>query len=291
MPILPPKPNSLAELFPSSKPILGVVHLRPLPGAPRYRGEDMEEIYESGCEDARRLTRGGVDGIVVENASDLPFARPEDIGPETVASLTAACMRIRDVSPLPMGITCVANAVVPALAIAKAVGARWIRANQWVNAYVANEGLLNGPAGRALRYRASIGANEVFVFADVHVKFGAHAITADRSIEEQTLDIEFFDGDAVIVTGQRTGSNTDPDEVRQVKAATNLPVLVGSGLDLEHVGDLLRVADGAIVGSSLKVDSKWWLPVDEARVSAFMSGVQEVRRQLTPQVVPSATAR
>jgi uncharacterized protein len=275
--VLPTKPDALAELFGRPKPVIGVIHLRALPGAPRYDGSPVREIYAAAVADARTLAEGGVDGIILENASDLPFSRPEDIGPETVAGLTAACMEVRGAVTTPIGITCVANGVVPALAVAKAVGARWVRANQWVNAYVANEGVLNGPAPRALRYRAVIGAQDVRIFADVHVKFGAHAITADRSVTEQATDAEWFDADVLIATGARTGSPTQVDEVEQVRAGSNLPVIVGSGLDANQVPTLFAVADGAIVGQWLKRDGVWWNPVDPERVARLMTAVEKLR--------------
>jgi membrane complex biogenesis BtpA family protein len=259
------------------KPILGVVHLPPLPGSPRYQGESLESLYDAGAADARVLSDNGIDGIIVENAFDLPFARPEKIGFETVAVMTAACLAVRAVTDVPLGITCVANGVIPGLAIAKASGASWVRANQWVNAYVANEGIIDGPAGDALRYRSFIGARDVCVFADVHVKFGSHSITADRSIEEQARDAEFFDADALIASGTRTGSPTQAADILAIKKNTNLPVLIGSGLDLTSVDDLLPMADGAIVGSWFREDGEWWRPVVGARVRQFMDKVRELR--------------
>jgi uncharacterized protein len=275
--VLPPKTNALEELFSVKKPVIGVIHLQPLPGAPRYRGEPMREIYAAAVADARVLSSGGIDGIILENASDMPFRRPENIGPETVAALTAACLEVRAAVDTPIGITCVANGVVPALAVAKAVGARWVRANQWVNAYVANEGFLNGPAPEAMRYRSSIGATDVRIFADVHVKFGAHAVTADRSIPEQATDAEWFDADVLIATGTRTGSPTEPREVEEVRRGTTLPVIVGSGLDPEQVPSLFAVADGAIIGQWLKRDGRWWNPVDPARVERLVAAVSRLR--------------
>jgi membrane complex biogenesis BtpA family protein len=275
--VLPSKPDALRAIFPRSKPIIGVIHLRSLPGAPRYDGEPVSEIYAAGVRDARTLAEGGIDGIIVENASDMPFARPEHIGPETVAALSAACMEVRAAVDIPIGITCVANGAIPALAIAKAVGARWVRVNQWANAYVANEGLMNGSAPQAMRYRSMIGARDVAIFADVHVKFGAHAITADRSIPEQATDAEWFDADVLIATGERTGSPTARAEVEQVKSGTNLPVIVGSGLSPEQVPDLFAAADGAIVGQWLKHDGLWWNPVDPRRVAALVEAVSKVR--------------
>lgn len=276
---MPPKPNALRDLFTVAKPVIGVIHLRALPGAPRYESTPVQEIYTDAVRDATALAAGGVDGLMIENASDMPFCRPDDIGAETVAAMTAACMEIREAVDIPFGITCVANGVMPGLAIAKACGARWVRANQWVNAYVANEGLLNGPAPRALRYRAAIGAADVKILADVHVKFGAHAITADRGIAEQATDAEWFDADVLIASGTRTGSPTRPSEVDEVRAGTHLPVIVGSGLDPDQVRSLFEVADGAIVGQWLKVDGKWWNPVDRGRVETMMSAVQKARAE------------
>lgn len=275
--VQPPKPSALAELFPEPLPVIGVIHLGALPGSPRGRSSDLREVFAAGVRDALTLARGGIDGIMVENASDMPFSRPEDIGPETVAALTAACSEIRSAVDVPLGITLVANAVIPALAVARATGARWVRANQWVNAYVANEGFLNGDAPRAMRYRDAIGADDVRIMADVHVKFGAHAITADRSITEQATDAAWFDADVLIATGTRTGSPTSPDEVEEVRAGTHLPVIVGSGLDPDQVEKLFSVADGAIVGQWLKEDGHWWNPVDPARVDRLMTGVRRVR--------------
>lgn len=275
--VLPTKTNTLERLFGVRKPVIGVIHLQPLPGAPRYSGQEVREIYRAAVEDARILAQGGIDGIIIENASDLPFSRPENIGPETVAALTAACIEVRMAVDTPIGITCVANGAIPALAVAKAVGARWVRVNQWANAYVANEGFINGPAPEAMRYRSMIGARDVAIFADVHVKFGAHAITADRSIAEQATDAEWFDADVLIATGTRTGSPTQPDEVDEVRNGTNLPVIVGSGLSPEQVPSLFAAADGAIIGQWLKHDGKWWNSVDPHRVEQLMNAVRMMR--------------
>ncbi|WP_455915913.1 BtpA/SgcQ family protein [Pantoea agglomerans] len=278
--VLPQKSNVLEMLFQVKKPVIGVIHLKPLPGAPRYNGQAMKEVYDAAVADALTLSRGGVDGIIVENASDLPFARPENIGPETVAALTAACLAVRQAVDTPIGITCVANGAIPALAIAKAVGARWVRVNQWANAYIANEGFINGPAPEAMRYRAMIDARDVAIFADVHVKFGAHAITADRSIPEQATDAEWFDADVLIATGTRTGNPTSDTEVNEVRSGTNLPVIVGSGLSPSQVPALFASADGAIIGQWLKEDGQWWKPVDARRVAELMAAVMKVREEL-----------
>jgi predicted TIM-barrel enzyme len=111
----------------------------------------------------------------------------------------------------------------------------------------------------------------------VHVKFGAHAITADRTISEQATDAEWFDADVLIATGARTGSPTQVDEVEQVRQGTNLPVIIGSGLAADQVAELFAVADGAIVGQWLKKEGLWWRPVDPQRVEQLMNAVRLAR--------------
>jgi uncharacterized protein len=261
--------DAVADIFGRSKVVVGVVHLPPLPGAPRFDGEAVEAIYEQGLADARAYLENGCDGVIVENHGDVPFAKPDDIGPETAAHMAVVADRIRRELGRPIGINVLANAAVPALAIASASGAKFVRVNQWANAYVANEGIVEGEAARAMRYRARLRAKGVRVFADAHVKHGAHAIVADRPVEEQVKDLVFFDADAVIATGQRTGHAADLSYIRMIKEASGLPTLVGSGVTPENVGDILSIVDGVIVASSLKHDGVWWNAVDPTRVRRF----------------------
>jgi uncharacterized protein len=237
----------------------------------------MEELTAIVLEDARRYAAGGVDGLILENHGDIPFAKPDDIGPETVATMTLLAHQVKRSVPLPLGINVLANAAVPALAVARVAGASFVRVNQWANAYVANEGIIEGPAARATRYRAWIHAHDVKVFADVHVKHGAHAIVADRTIPELARDAEFFDADAVIVTGQRTGDAATADELAEVSSGTGLPVVVGSGVDVDNVAEILRVADAVIVASSLKEEGVWWSPVSQGKVEALVRIVARSR--------------
>jgi membrane complex biogenesis BtpA family protein len=266
--------NALVDLFGRDKPILGVVHLAPLPGAPRYDGADVEAIYQRGLDDARAYLSGGCNAVIVENHGDIPFAKPDDIGHETSAYMAVISDRIRRQLGKPIGINVLANAAIPALAIASAAGAGFVRVNQWANAYIANEGFIEGEAARAMRYRARLNARGIRIFADAHVKHGAHAVVADRPVEEQVKDLVFFDADVVIATGQRTGHAADLGYIRMIKEAAGLPTLVGSGVTLENVHDILSIADGVIVASSLKYEGVWWNAVDPDRVKAFIAGIR-----------------
>lgn len=276
MSVFPRKENALEQIFGageqgSGKKIVGVIHSKPLPGSPNYRGEDLDEVYRFAMQEGLRYKEGGVHGLIIENHWDIPFAKPENLGLETAAAMSAMTLRLRDEVGLPLGVNVLANGAECALAVAKATGAAFVRVNQWVNAYVANEGFVEGAAPRATRYRAMMRAeDELKFFTDVHVKHGSHAIVADRSLEEQVRDAEFFDADVLIATGQRTGGVAELSELSAIKEAASLPVIVGSGVSVENVKQILEVADGAIVASSLKEDGEWWNQVSVDRVKHLM---------------------
>ncbi|WP_027133013.1 BtpA/SgcQ family protein [Geminicoccus roseus] len=275
MHVAPARPSPLDAIFKVRKPLIGNVHCAPLPGTPRYKGEPMAVIVKRAVEDAQAYAKGGMNGLLIENHGDIPFLPPGEIGPEIVAAMAVVVRAVADAVDLPFGIDLLANGAIGALAIAKATDARFVRVNQWVNAYVANEGLVQGESGRALRFRRMIGAEHVAIFADVHVKHGAHAITGDRGVAELARDTEFYDADVAIATGNRTGDSVPADEIAAVRAGTSLPVIAGSGIARDNAARLMADLDGAIVGSSLKRDGVWWNQVDPAGVAAF---VEEVRR-------------
>lgn len=263
--------NAIEEIFGRKKALIGMIHCPAFPGAPRYRGAPREEILSFCLRDAERLVAGGMHGLLVENHGDIPFRKPENIGPETSAFMSVVADRLAREFGMPMGVNVLANAPIPAFAIAAASGAAFIRVNQWANAYVANEGFMEGRAAEALRYRSHLRAEGIRVFADSHVKHGSHAIVADRSVTELTRDLAFFDADAVIATGQRTGDSADLGEIETVRDATHLPVLVGSGVTPDNVVPILERVDAVIVASSLKEGGVWWNPVEAARVAAFVA--------------------
>jgi membrane complex biogenesis BtpA family protein len=272
-----PKPHALEALFGRRKAVIGMIHCRPLPGAPAYEGETMDSLVAFAVEEAARLQAGGVDGLIVENHGDIPFVKPDQLGPETTTAMAVITDAVRRSSGLVVGVNVLANGAVQAIAVAKAAGARFVRVNQWANAYVSNEGLLDGQAGLATRYRSWLRAQDVRIFADVHVKHGAHAITGDRSIPELARDVEFFDADVTIATGQRTGDAASLDEIRLVAEGCGLPVVVGSGVNPDNVGEIFSVADGVIVASYLKRDGVWWNEVDPERLRHFMVEANRAR--------------
>ena len=253
-----PKPDDIQRLFGRRGALIGMLHVRPLPGAPRYRAEEgIAAVLEQALSEARMLEDGGFDGVIVENGWDIPFVKPGQVGPETVAALAVVVDRITQAIDLPVGVNCLANAVEVSIAVAASTGARFVRANQWVNAYVANEGFIEGQAGMVTRYRHAIRADHVTVWADVQVKLGSHALTADRPLAEQARDAEWFDANALIVTGSRLADPPAASDLQTVREATSLPVIAGSGVRADNLAAVLGLADAAIVGSALKEGNVW----------------------------------
>ena len=266
--------GAIRDIFGRDKALIGMIHCPAFPGAPRYRGASMDDIYDTCMRDAERLVQGGMHGLIVENHGDIPFSKPDEIGPETPAFLSVVTDRIKRAFGLPIGINVLANAPLPALATAVAGGADFIRVNQWANAYVANEGFMEGRAAEALRYRSLLRAEHVRIFTDAHVKHGSHAIVADRSIPELTRDLGFFDSDCIIATGQRTGDSASMDEIDEIGGATHLPLLVGSGVTEDNIVAILGRTNGVIVASSLKEGGVWWNPVEPERVRRFVAAAE-----------------
>lgn len=278
--VFPPKESALSAIFGTDRVVIGVVHCLPLPGSPHYRSQPVAELIQFAVEEARAYREGGVHGVIVENAWDLPFPKPEDQGFETAANLAVIGDHVREQVGLPVGVNVLANGAHCSLATAQAAQSSFVRVNQWVNAYVANEGFVEGPAPSATRYRASLRGEHVKVFADVHVKHGSHSIVSDRSLTEQTRDAEFFDADVLIATGGRTGDETAESEVTGIMNATQLPVVIGSGMTESNAQRLLSLCHGAIVASSLKENENWWGRVDQTKVRAFTKRAEKAGYQL-----------
>lgn len=276
------KEKGLSQLFTNMKPIIGMIHLRPLPGSPLYDPitMNMNKITQIAIDEARKLEEGGVDGVQIENIWDFPYLKGSEIGPETVAAMSAIAIQVREKVALPLGVNCHLNGGKSALAIGCAVGAKWIRVFEWVNAYISHAGITEGIGGQLSRYRSFLRAQEIQFFCDINVKHGSHFIISDRSVAEQAHDAETEGADAIIVTGFETGKAPTPEKVKEVCDIVNIPVFIGSGVNEKNVHDLLRFAQGAIIGSYFKRDNDWKKEVDKDRVKSFMKVVNQLRSEI-----------
>ncbi|MBM3215061.1 BtpA/SgcQ family protein [Candidatus Poribacteria bacterium] len=263
--------SNFRSLF-ASKPVIAVIHLPPLPGSPRW-GDDWEAVEASAIHDADALARAGVDGIIVENYGDAPFL-PGSVEPVTVAAMAAIVTAIRHrVAGLPpLGVNVLRNDARAALSICAACQAQFIRVNVHVGAVVADQGTIEGRAWETARLRRNL-APWVAILADVGVKHAQPLAGFD--IEGEARDaVERGLADALIVTGDATGSETDSDDIVAVRRAGSAPVLVGSGVTLETVDDAMALSDGIIVGSALKRDGRAGNSVDAERTRRFLEAAR-----------------
>jgi len=271
-----PRLRSLADLFPAPKPVIGMVHLWPLPGAPGYTGYGMQVIVEHALRDAEALVQGGVDGLVVENMWDLPYYVGNDVKPEAMTAQAVAAAEVVNSFPVPVGINVIHNGGVVCLAIAVASGARFIRVCILTGARVWDTGEFDhGCAAELMRKRKELAADGIHIFADVDKKHSVPFPGIDLQTHIQWT--EFYGADALIVSGKFTGNAPDVEKVREAKRLATRPVLIGSGCSAENAAAFLPYADGIIVGTSLKRDGVMENAVDAARVSALMEKVRAVR--------------
>jgi uncharacterized protein len=253
-------------IFGVPRALIGVIHVGGLPGTPSH-DRRLPEIVDTAVAEARLYMSAGFHGVLMENTHDRPYLKGS-VGPEIVASMAVIGQEIRRAVPAPLGMQILAGANQAALAVALACGASFVRVEGYVFAHVADEGLIESSAGALLRYRRTIGADHIRVFADIKKKHSAHAITADIDLVETAKAAEFFLADGVIVTGIATGQPADAGEVRSVAAAVGMPVLVGSGVTSGNVREY-DAADALIVGSDVKHGGVWSGPLDESRVRAL----------------------
>ncbi len=252
---------------------VGVVHVRPLPGSPRWRG-DMPQVLAQALADARAYARGGADALVLENFGDLPFSRGP-VGPETVAGLAVVAAAVRAAVKLPIGFNVLRNDPRAGLALAAATHGAFIRVNVHTGVMVADQGVIEGDAHGTLRERARL-APDVQILADVHVKHAAPLAPRDIGAAARDM-VDRGLADALIITGEGTGLTTALSDVESVRqACPRVPLLIGSGVDAGNVVDYLRLADGVIVGSSLKFDGRVEEPVDVERVRQLARVIRKV---------------
>lgn len=234
-----------------SHPVIGMVHLRPLPGSPRVAG-DLSAVIDAALADAEAWQQAGANGLMVENFGDVPFFK-SDVPRETIAAMTAVASEIRRAVPgLPLGINVLRNDGESALAVALATGASYIRVNVLSGSAVTDQGVIEGRAAALMRYRAALRADHIKVLADVRVKHAAPL--AERPLRDEVEELVKRAGaDAVIVSGTGTGKPTDPSHAAEVRRyAGDVPVLIGSGADADSIPQLKPACDGFIIGSAAK---------------------------------------
>ena len=252
-----------------TRPLLGVVHLPPLPSARGHRS--MADVLAVALADARAYATAGFDGIVVENFGDAPFHKgtvDDPVPPDVTAGLAVAAAQVAAATGLPVGVNCLRNDGMAALGAAAVVGARWIRVNVLAGAYVTDQGVIEGEAARLAGYRRQLGWNGALL-ADYLVKHAAPLAPVDVATGAKDV-AERSGADGLVLSGARTGQPVDADLLDAVRAAVGaFPIWLGSGLTADNAATLWPRCDGAIVGTWCKRDGRLAEPVDVGRARAL----------------------
>ena len=266
----------LRSTFGTDTPVVGMVHLPPLPGAPKYEGS-LEDLLADARRDARALDDNGVDGIMVENFGDAPFY-PDDVPKHVVATMTRAAGEVVETVDVPVGVNVLRNDADAAISVAAASGAEFVRVNVHTGARVTDQGVVEGKAHETVRLRERIDA-DVRILADHDVKHSAPLAAREFTAESMVDGVERGLADATVVSGIGTGHGVDLADLEAAVDARErfdleAPILVGSGVTVDTVDEILSLADGVIVGTALKVDGDVGEPVSERRVRELVEAAE-----------------
>lgn len=250
--------------------LIGVIHLAPLPGSPRFGGA-FEATVANAASDAAVLREAGFDAAMVENYGDVPF-HPDRVAPITIAAMTRCALAAR--AHLPIGINVLRNDAAAALAIAAVTDATMVRVNVHTGARLCDQGVVTGRAAETLRLRRDLGlATTVKLLCDVAVKHSSPLTSGEDLAGEVRDTVERGLADAVLVTGEATGASADARQLDLVGRSAGVPVFVASGVTPDNIP---RQAHGVIVGSWLRADGKAGGPIDAARAREFAEAYRRV---------------
>lgn len=268
----------LNKVFPQvEKPIIGMIHLAPLPGSYTHQGEPLSAIQEKALEDARRLADAGFDGLLMQNANDRPASL--EVCPEKVAymSVIGAALR-REYPHLPLGINMTWNVPKGAIAVAHAVGAAFVRLEHvYIGAAVTAYGVVQGCSYEATHFLKFLDARDIQIFADV---YEAHSVPLGRMPIEEAAFYALIgcQANAVVITGRTLPESLEM--IRSIKRVSpKADVFLGGGSNLEELEAILKVADGVIVGRTLKEEGRVWSPISSQRAREYMEAAHLARNR------------
>ncbi|GAB0093165.1 uncharacterized protein DMENIID0001_082370 [Sergentomyia squamirostris] len=268
--------HKFLKLFPDSLkcPVIGMIHIPALPGTPRQSSFPI--TLDAVRKEAEIYKNLPIDAVMIENMHDIPYVR--NPGPEIISSVTRVACEVRNIlRNIPIGIQILACGNREALAVAKATGCQFIRAEGFVFSHVADEGFVDACAGDLMRFRRQIDAEDVAILTDIKKKHSSHAITQDLSLLEAAQAAEFFLSDGIIVTGTATGDPVATQDLDSISGRINIPTIIGSGVTSGNLEEYFDKCQGMIVGSHFKKSGKWSDPLCPERIGQFMGIIKKLR--------------
>jgi uncharacterized protein len=265
----------LSELTGTRKSIIGMAHLPALPGTPLYdSASGMKGIRDWVSRDLEALQGGGIDAVMFCNENDRPYRLDADAA--SIAAMADVVATLKSELSVPFGVNVLWDPKAT-MAVAAASGAAFAR-EIFTGAFAGDFGLWVRSAGDTFRYRREIGAESCRLLFNINAEFAAQI--APRPLAEVARSVVFSSmPDALCVSGPITSQAADASglaEVAQAVSASGVPILVNTGFRASNAAELLQYADGAVVGSSLKVDGVTWNPVEKSRVVELMETVRGV---------------
>jgi uncharacterized protein len=247
-----------------ARPVIGMIHLLALPGAPKWQGS-LEQVLDHACADAKTYEAAGFDAILVENFGDLPFS-PTAVEPHTVAAMAWVLTNLRREVTMPMGVNVLRNDWRTALALAVTCGGGFIRVNVHCGVMITDQGIITGNAHDCLRYRSSLEASHLGILADVWVKHGQLLGYAVDIVESAHELLYRGLADGLIVTGRFTGDAPRVDEVTRLRQALpDAVIIAGSGVHEGNAGTFAPLVDAVVVGTGVKHKQITANPVSRTR--------------------------
>lgn len=270
------------KVFSKKYPIIGVLHLPPLPGEIDFSG--MDNLTKQVINSLDKFQKGGVDGILIENASDKPHTMT--VSKAQVAAMSVIVKEAVKKSDVPIGVTCLLLDWEANFAISKATGAKFTRLNVLVDTVMREKdtwktintncrGIIKVDPLAVKAYRETLSAKDILLLADIHVKYMS-MLEPNKTIQESAKQAEIYGADAVIISGSRTGLPTNKEDIIKAQKGGNLPVLIGSGLTKKDVPTLLPHSDGAIVGTAFEKKEG---EIESSKIKSFMNEVSELRKK------------
>jgi uncharacterized protein len=263
------------NIFNQDKPVIAMIHLQALPGTPKNQLKP-EQIIENALAEAQILFNNRVDALMIENMHDVPYTKGK-ASPEVIAIMAIVAHQIKQKFQIPVGMQILAGANCDAIGAAFGAGIDFIRAEGFVYGHLADEGYFDSCAAELLRYRKNIGALQVAIFTDIKKKHSSHAITNDVSIVETAKATELFLSDGLVITGCSTGIEPSETELKEVKKNSVLPIIIGSGINIENIDRYYPLADAFIIGSHFKINGLWPNNVDEEKVARFVKYINKLK--------------
>ncbi len=256
------------------KPIIGMVHLPPLPGAPRYdTGGGIQKLVDWAARDIEALQTGGVDAVMFGNEADLPYVLKAPL--DGVAAMASVVTALKPDLRVPFGVNYLWDPVAT-VSVAVATGAQFAR-EIMTGVYASDMGLWNPDCAGALRLRSRLGRNDLKLLFNINAEFAASLDTRPIDLRAKSAVLSSL-ADVICVSGPMTGHGAEPSDLRRVKdALEDTPVFANTGVNLNTVSEILSIADGAIVGTHFKEDGDTWNPIDRKRVDRFMEKVRQLR--------------